>query len=55
MATKKQDNMLSLFEDNAGAGIGEITADDLATPRIVLIQPGSGPPIYSQGVCKRTN
>jgi len=33
--------MLSLFEDNAGAGIGEITADDLATPRIVLIQPGS--------------
>ena len=41
MATKKQGNMLSLFEDNAGAGIGEITADDLATPRIVLIQPGS--------------
>ena len=41
MATKKQDNMMSLFEDNAGAGIGEITADDLGTPRITIIQPGS--------------
>tara|TARA_R100000995_G_scaffold79856_1_gene51192 strand:+ start:1118 stop:1894 length:777 start_codon:yes stop_codon:yes gene_type:complete len=38
MATKKQDNMLSLFEDNAGAGIGEISADDLATPRISIVQ-----------------
>ena len=38
MATKKQNNMMSLFEDNAGAGIGEISADDLATPRISIIQ-----------------
>ena len=41
MATKKQDNMMSLFEDNAGAGIGEITADDLGTPRITIIQTSS--------------
>jgi len=41
MATKKQNNMMSLFEDNAGAGIGEISTDDLATPRIALVQPGS--------------
>ena len=37
MATKKQNNMMSLFEDNAGAGIGEISTDDLATPRIALV------------------
>ena len=42
MATKKQSNEIaSLFEEKAGAGIGEITADDLATPRIIIIQPGS--------------
>ena len=42
MATKKQSNeIVSLFEEKAGAGIGEITADDLATPRIIIIQPGS--------------
>jgi len=42
MATKKQNaEIVSLFEKKAGAGIGDITADDLATPRIVIIQPGS--------------
>jgi len=42
MATKKQSNEIaSLFEEKAGAGIGEISADDLATPRIIIIQPGS--------------
>ena len=42
MATKKQNaEIVSLFEEKAGAGIGEITADDLATPRIIIIQPGS--------------
>lgn len=42
MATKKQNTeIVSLFEEKAGAGIGEVSADDLATPRIVMIQPGS--------------
>ena len=42
MATKKQNaEIVSLFEEKAGAGIGEISADDLATPRIIIIQPGS--------------
>ena len=39
--TEQSNEIMSLFEEHAGSGIGDISPDDLATPRISIIQPMS--------------